>query len=99
MPPAPLSPYAANKVAAEAMLAAYAHSMNVDTVALRYFNIFGPRQSPDNAYAAVIAAFAKALAERPPPGHLRRRRAEPRLHLRRQRRPREPAGRHGRTSR
>ena len=62
MPPAPLSPYAANKVAAEAMLSAYAASMNVDAVGLRYFNIFGPRQSPDNAYAAVIAAFAKALA-------------------------------------
>ncbi len=61
MPPAPLSPYAANKVADEAMMAAYAASYAVDTVCLRYFNIFGPRQSPDNAYAAVIAAFAKAL--------------------------------------
>ena len=61
MPTAPLSPYAANKVAAEAMMAAYAHSYGVDTACLRYFNIFGPRQSPDNAYAAVIAAFAKAL--------------------------------------
>ena len=61
MPPAPLSPYAANKVADEAMMAAYAHSYGLDTVCLRYFNIFGPRQSPDNAYAAVIAAFAKAL--------------------------------------
>ncbi len=61
MPAAPLSPYAANKVAAEAMMAAYAHSYGVDTACLRYFNIFGPRQSPDNAYAAVIAAFAKAI--------------------------------------
>jgi nucleoside-diphosphate-sugar epimerase len=61
MPPAPLSPYAANKVAAEAMMSAYAHSYGLDTACLRYFNIFGPRQSPDNAYAAVIAAFAKAL--------------------------------------
>ena len=61
MPPAPLSPYAANKVAAEAMMSAHAHSYGLDTVCLRYFNIFGPRQSPDNAYAAVIAAFAKAI--------------------------------------
>ena len=42
-------------------MAAYAHSYRLDTACLRYFNIFGPRQSPDNAYAAVIAAFAKAL--------------------------------------
>jgi UDP-glucose 4-epimerase len=61
MPAIPRSPYAANKVACEAMLSAYAASYAVDTVNLRYFNIFGPRQSPDNAYAAVIAAFAKAL--------------------------------------
>jgi nucleoside-diphosphate-sugar epimerase len=61
MPTSPRSPYAANKVCDEAMMSAYAHSYGVDTACLRYFNIFGPRQSPDNAYAAVIAAFAKAL--------------------------------------
>jgi nucleoside-diphosphate-sugar epimerase len=61
MPVNPRSPYAANKVACEALLSAYAASYEIDTVNLRYFNIFGPRQSPDNAYAAVIAAFAKAL--------------------------------------
>jgi nucleoside-diphosphate-sugar epimerase len=61
MPPAPMSPYAANKVACEALMTAYAASYGIDTVSLRYFNIFGPRQSPDNAYAAVIAAFAKAI--------------------------------------
>ena len=61
MPAIPRSPYAANKVACEAMMSAYAASYAIDTVNLRYFNIFGPRQSPDNAYAAVIAAFAKAL--------------------------------------
>jgi UDP-glucose 4-epimerase len=63
MPAIPRSPYAANKVACEAMLSAYAASYDLDTVNLRYFNIFGPRQSPDNAYAAVIAAFAKALVK------------------------------------
>ncbi len=61
MPANPRSPYAANKVACEALMSAYAASYSLDTVNLRYFNIFGPRQSPDNAYAAVIAAFAKAL--------------------------------------
>jgi nucleoside-diphosphate-sugar epimerase len=58
---APKSPYAATKVAGEAMMAAYSAAMGVDTASLRYFNIFGPRQSADNAYAAVIAAFAKAM--------------------------------------
>jgi nucleoside-diphosphate-sugar epimerase len=62
MPALPKSPYAATKVAGEALCRAYAASYGLDTAALRYFNIFGPRQSPDNAYAAVIAAFAKALA-------------------------------------
>jgi nucleoside-diphosphate-sugar epimerase len=62
MPTLPKSPYAATKVAGEALCRAYSASYGLDTAALRYFNIFGPRQSPDNAYAAVIAAFAKALA-------------------------------------
>ena len=61
MPTNPRSPYAATKVAGEALMAAYAASYGLDTACLRYFNIFGPRQSADNAYAAVIAAFAKAL--------------------------------------
>jgi nucleoside-diphosphate-sugar epimerase len=61
MPIAPLSPYAATKAAGEAMLSAYANSYEIDTVSLRYFNIFGPRQNANSAYAAVIAAFAQAL--------------------------------------
>jgi nucleoside-diphosphate-sugar epimerase len=61
MPPTPRSPYAATKAAGEAILAAYSASYGVDTASLRYFNIFGPRQSADNPYAAVIAAFAKAM--------------------------------------
>lgn len=67
MPVLPKSPYAANKVACEALMRAYAGSYDLDTVALRYFNIFGPRQNANSAYAAVIAAFAKALhaGERP----------------------------------
>ena len=61
MPTLPKSPYAANKVAGEALMRAYAGSYELDTAALRYFNIFGPRQNANSAYAAVIAAFAKAL--------------------------------------
>lgn len=60
MPVLPRSPYAATKVAGEALLRAYAASYGLDTAALRYFNIFGPRQNANSAYAAVIAAFAKA---------------------------------------
>lgn len=60
-PPAPLSPYAANKAAGEAMMAAWAAAYPLDTVSLRYFNIFGPRQNANSAYAAVIAAFARSL--------------------------------------
>jgi nucleoside-diphosphate-sugar epimerase len=61
MPSRPLSPYAATKICGEALMTAWAAGFSVDTVCLRYFNIFGPRQNPDSAYAAVIAAFAKAL--------------------------------------
>jgi nucleoside-diphosphate-sugar epimerase len=61
MPTHPLSPYAATKVAGEAMISAYSAGLGVDGVSLRYFNIFGPRQSAESAYAAVIAAFAKAM--------------------------------------
>jgi nucleoside-diphosphate-sugar epimerase len=61
MPALACSPYAATKLAAEAMLHAYSNVYGLDTVSLRYFNIFGPRQNANSAYAAVIAAFAKAL--------------------------------------
>src|SRR5829696_9173793 len=56
----PISPYAASKVAGEAFLRAYSASYPLDTAALRYFNIFGPRQNANSAYAAAIAAFATA---------------------------------------
>jgi nucleoside-diphosphate-sugar epimerase len=63
MPVLPKSPYAATKVADEALMRAYSDSYGLDTACLRYFNIFGPRQNANSAYAAVIAAFAKALIE------------------------------------
>jgi nucleoside-diphosphate-sugar epimerase len=61
LPPKPRSPYAATKLADEGLLQAYSASYELDTASLRYFNIFGPRQNANSAYAAVIAAFAKAL--------------------------------------
>jgi len=60
------NPYAASKLAGEALMQAYASCYDLDTAALRYFNIFGPRQSATSAYAGVIAAFAKrSLAGQP----------------------------------
>ncbi|HRJ48915.1 MAG: NAD-dependent epimerase/dehydratase family protein [Phycisphaeraceae bacterium] len=61
MLPRPLSPYAASKLAAESLMAAWSHCYGVSTVSLRYFNVFGPRQSPDSEYAAVVPAMAKRL--------------------------------------
>jgi len=61
MAPEPMSPYAATKTAGESWLRAHGSSYELDTAALRYFNIFGPRQNANSAYAAVIAAFAKAM--------------------------------------
>jgi nucleoside-diphosphate-sugar epimerase len=61
MPVLPRSPYAASKVAGEALFRAYSASYALECVSLRYFNIFGPRQNANSAYAAVIAAFAKSL--------------------------------------
>jgi nucleoside-diphosphate-sugar epimerase len=61
MPVLPKSPYAATKAAGEALMRAWSGSYGLDTAPLRYFNIFGPRQNANSAYAAVIAAFAKAV--------------------------------------
>jgi UDP-glucose 4-epimerase len=55
--PLPRSPYATSKLAGEQYVLAYARAGLVEGVALRYFNVFGPRQSPHSAYAAVIPAF------------------------------------------
>ncbi len=61
MPPLPMSPYAAAKLAGEGYCRAYANCYDLDAVSLRYFNIFGPRQNANSAYAGVIAAFARDL--------------------------------------
>jgi UDP-glucose 4-epimerase len=57
MAPLPISPYAASKVACEAYLRGYAAVYGLETLCLRYFNVFGPYQDPAGAYAAVIPAF------------------------------------------
>jgi nucleoside-diphosphate-sugar epimerase len=67
MMPRPMSPYAASKLAGEAAMLSWAKCYGLSTISLRFFNIFGPRQSADSAYAAVIAAFAKAMLQGEPP--------------------------------
>lgn len=64
----PLSPYAAAKLAGEALCQAYAASYGLETVALRYFNVYGPRQDPGSAYAAVIPRLLTLMrdGQRPP---------------------------------
>lgn len=65
-PARPVSPYAAGKLAAESYALAYAHSFGVPVLTLRFFNVFGPLQRADHAYAAVVPAFvAAACADRP----------------------------------
>jgi UDP-glucose 4-epimerase len=63
----PRSPYAVSKLAGEHYCRVFADLYELETVALRYFNVYGPRQRPDSAYAAVIPLFVEALArgERP----------------------------------
>ena len=58
----PLSPYAAAKLAGEHYLESFAASYGLETVRLRFFNVFGPRQRADSPYSGVIALFAAALA-------------------------------------
>src|SRR5205823_8020366 len=60
-PTLPLSPYAAAKLAAEHYCAAFSEVYGLETVRLRYFNIYGPRQMPDSPYAAVIPLFFEAM--------------------------------------
>jgi UDP-glucose 4-epimerase len=58
MPPRPLSPYGAAKLAAEHYMKVFYEVYGLETVSLRYFNVFGPRQDPNSEYAAVIPKFA-----------------------------------------
>jgi len=66
MAPAPLSPYAASKLAGEHYCRVYARVFGVQAVILRYFNVFGPRQDPNSQYAAVIPRFITAALQGQP---------------------------------
>jgi UDP-N-acetylglucosamine 4-epimerase len=63
----PLSPYAVSKYATELYAEVFARAYGLPFIGLRYFNIFGPRQSPTNPYAAVIPIFCKAFIDGVPP--------------------------------
>lgn len=63
MPTAPLSPYAVSKLAGEHYCQVYARVYGLETVVLRYFNVFGPYQDPKSEYAAVIPRFITAVLE------------------------------------
>jgi len=66
----PVSPYAASKLAAESYALAYGSSFGLPVLAFRFFNVFGPLQAADHAYAAVVPAFlAAALRGDPLPVH------------------------------
>jgi nucleoside-diphosphate-sugar epimerase len=66
MPVSPRSPYAAAKLAGEAYCRAFSHVYPLETVCLRFFNVFGPRQDPASQYAAVVPRFVtRMLAGRP----------------------------------
>jgi nucleoside-diphosphate-sugar epimerase len=67
MTPQPKSPYAISKLAGEQLMACFASLYGLETVSLRYFNVFGPRQDPTSQYAAVIPNFVTAAlaGERP----------------------------------
>ena len=67
MKPNPLSPYAVNKLAAEHYCSVFYNVYGLETVSLRYFNIFGPRQDPNSYYSAVIPKFIKAYFQGQPP--------------------------------
>jgi nucleoside-diphosphate-sugar epimerase len=67
LPAAPRSPYAVSKLAAEQYCRSFFIGYGLEAVALRYFNVFGPRQDPNSAYSAVIPRFIVAMLSGQPP--------------------------------
>jgi nucleoside-diphosphate-sugar epimerase len=67
MPPNPLSPYALQKLVGEQYMQMFTSLYGLETVTIRYFNVFGPRQDPSSPYSGVISVFAKALLENKAP--------------------------------
>ena len=72
MPLKPLSPYAVDKLASEYACQMYTHLHGLETVCLRYFNVYGPRQDPGSPYSGVISIFAERLKKGRAAGYLRR---------------------------
>ncbi len=64
MMPQPIAPYPVQKLAGELYMQSYARVYGMETVCLRYFNIFGPRQTPDSPYSGVIAKFCLQMLRR-----------------------------------
>ena len=67
MPTSPLSPYAVGKLVGEYYCSVFSGVFDLETIALRYFNVFGPRQDPKSQYAAAIPAFVTAILKDEPP--------------------------------
>ena len=67
MEPQPLSPYAVSKLTCEQLMRVFASLYGLETVSLRYFNVFGPRQDPNNEYAAVVPKFVTAALRKERP--------------------------------
>ncbi len=67
MKPLPKSPYALQKLAGEYYASIFASCFTLETVSLRYFNVYGPRQDPSSAYSGVLSLFIKAIIERRSP--------------------------------
>lgn len=67
MTPRPLSPYALQKLVGEQYCQLFTRLYGLETVTIRYFNVFGPRQDPGSAYSGVISQFSAALLEGRPP--------------------------------
>jgi UDP-glucose 4-epimerase len=67
MMPRPKSPYAAQKLMGEYYASVFASCFNLETVSLRFFNVYGPRQDPSSPYSGVLSLFMRALIERRAP--------------------------------
>jgi len=67
MPPSPLSPYAVAKLVGEYYCSVFSQVFGLETISLRYFNVFGPQQDPKSQYAAAIPAFVTAILKDKPP--------------------------------
>jgi UDP-glucose 4-epimerase len=67
MTPRPKSPYALQKLVGEYYMNVFASTWGIETVSLRYFNVYGPRQDPSSPYSGVLSLFMKAVLERRAP--------------------------------